>query len=240
LAENFQAFGTIHETQTHPLPRARFERQPANSLIMKTLLFLIAFIVIPLSTYAAVETNGFLVFEVERYASTEGHTGGSDIKQKFKVPLTEAFILNFKRVESQSSMGTEFYCSGGNLTNGQGGTRFIWWIHKTADGCWSIRMWGMGFEAIDGIQLNSENPNTTQCLTIKRWEDLDMSYRLNYVNKYDGIGVSFGAKYMSAKDVQAEGFIPTAPVKKADHSDLFKGDVLTNCPIIFGCAFQED
>lgn len=209
--------------------------------IMKTLLFLITLIAFSPLTGVAVETNGFLVFTIERGAYGEGRpSGGSVVRQKFKVPLTEAFLSNFKHVSSQNSMGSEFYCGGGNLANSPGSTRFTWWLHKTADGHWSIRMWGAGFEIIKGVHLNSENPSVTECVTIKKLEDLDMSYNLSYVNMYDSVGISFGAKYMSDKEIQAAGFIPTAPVKKADHSDLFKGDISTNYPIMFQCAFQED
>ena len=50
------------------------------------------------STNLSVKANGFLVFEVDRYTYTEGHAGGSEIKQKFKVPLTQEFMSNFKHV----------------------------------------------------------------------------------------------------------------------------------------------
>jgi hypothetical protein len=183
--------------------------------------------------------NGFLVFEIDRYIYTEGHTGGSEIKQKFKVPLTEEFMSNFKHVPSQNSSGTGFCCSGGNLKTNNGSTRFTWWLGKTADNRWFIHMWAMGVETIDGVMVNSRNPNVTQSLTIKRLEDLDMSYMESYVNKYDGINISFTAKYVTAKDIDADGPIPAAPVRKADRSILFKGDDLKNYPLEISCLFQE-
>jgi len=184
-------------------------------------------------------TNGFLVFEVDRYTYTEGHTGDSEIKQRFKVPLTEEFISNFKHVPSQNSSGTGFCCSGGNLKTNDGSTRFTWWLVKAADNRWMIHMWGMGFETINGVAVNSENPNVTQRLTIKRLEDLDMTYMQSYVNKYDGINISFTAKYVTAKDIDADGPIPAVPVRKADRTELFKGDDLRQCPLKVSCIFQE-
>jgi hypothetical protein len=212
---------------------------------MKTLLVLSCLIIISFTASATFETNDFLVFEVDRYTSTEGSAGDAEIKQKFQVPLTAEFMSNFKRVSSQTSMGSEFFCSGGSLANTPGSTQFTWWMHRTADDHWSIRVWGMGFETVKGIPVNSMNPNVTQCMTIKKLEDLDMSYNLSYVNMYDCVNISFGAKYMTAKDIQADGFIPTATVRKAGgytnhYTNLFNGDIPTNCPIIFRCAFQED
>jgi len=207
--------------------------------IILCLLFLITFIAISFPAYAAVETNGFLVFEIDRYTSTEGHAGGSEIKQKFKVPLTEEFLSNFKHLPNQNSSGTGFYCGGGNLKTNQSSTRFTWWLSKTTDNRWLIHMWGMGFETVKGVVLNSENPSVTQSLTIKRLEDLDMTYIQNYNNKYDGIGISFTAKYVTSKDIDADGPIPAAPVRKADRSMFFKGDDLKNYPLEISCLFQE-
>jgi hypothetical protein len=183
------------------------------------------------ATNLSVETNGFLVFEVERVS---WHNDGSEIKQKFKVPLTEEFLSNFKHLPNQNSSGTGFCCSGGD-----GGTQFMWWIRKTADNRWSINMWGEGLETIDGITVSSRNPKSSQSLVIKRLEDLDMSYMLSYLNKFDGINISFTAKYVAAKDIDADGSIPTAPVQKADRSILFKGDDLKNYPLEVSCLFQE-
>jgi hypothetical protein len=185
------------------------------------------------------KTNGFLVFEVDRYTYTEGHTGGSEIKQKFKVPLTEEFMSNFKHVPSQNSSGTGFCCSGGDLKTNDGSTRFMWWIRKTADNRWSINMWGEGVETIDGVTVYSRNPKSSQSLIIKRLEDLDMSYMLSYLNKFDGVNISFTAKYVTAKDIDADGSIPAAPVRKADRTELFKGDDLKNYPLEISCLFQE-
>jgi hypothetical protein len=206
---------------------------------MKKLALLIAFVAASLTAHATDETNGFLVFEVSRYVSAGGHSGGSKVKQKFKVPLTEEFLANFKHVPSQSSSGTGFCCSGGNLRSDESSTRFTWWLGKTADNRWSIHMWGEGFEKVSGLSLNSKDPNVTQCLTIKKLDELDMSYNLSYVNKYDSIGISFTAKYVTAKDIDADGPIPSAPVRKADHSILFKGDDQKKYPLEIKCVFQE-
>jgi hypothetical protein len=190
----------------------------------------------------AVETNGFLVFEVERLAFT-GARNQSDIKQSFKVPLTEEFMSNFKRVPSQHSSGTGFLCSGGNLKTSDGSTRFMWWIRKTTDNRWRINMWGEGIETINGVTVSSRNPKTSQNLVIRQWEDLDMSYMLSYGGGFNPSGgnmnISFTAKYVTAKDIQADGPIPAAPVEKADHSELFKGDGSSNLPLEISCLFQE-
>jgi len=206
---------------------------------MKALLY--CFILIGFSPLinAEVEPNGFLVFEIDRYTYESGGIEKSHIKQAFKIPLTEEFMSNFKNVPSQNSMGTGFWCSGGNVKNDNGGTRFMWWIHQTADHRWSINMWGKGFETVKGVKVNSWNPSASQYLTIKKWEDLDMAYMLSYVNKYDGLNVSFKVKYMTAKDIQTGGPIPAAPVKKADRSDLFKGDDISNSSLQMSCGFLE-
>ena len=182
------------------------------------------------------KTNGFLVFEIDRYTyNTEGHSGGSDIKQKFKVPLTEEFMSNFKGVPGQNSEGTGFCCAGGNLKTSEYSTGFTWWIHKTADNRWRINMWGKGVETINGIRMDSARPTVAQYLTIKHWEDLDMSYEFGY----PGMKISFTVEYVPAKDIDAEGPIPAAPVRKADQTELFKGDDLKQYPLEINCIFQE-
>ncbi len=87
--------------------------------------------------------------------------------------------------------------------------------------------------------LSSMNPNVTQSMTIKRLEDLDMSYQQSFVNKYDGVNVQFSAKFVPVKDIEADGIIPTAPVRKADRTMLFKGDDMGNKTIQLQCIFQE-
>jgi hypothetical protein len=206
---------------------------------MKTLLVTLAFISFSPLTYAAAESKGFLVFEIDRYTYAFGVKGGSEIKQSFKIPLTEEFISNFKNVPSQNSMGTGFWCNGGNLKTNDGSTRFMWWIHKTANHRWSINMWGEGVETVKGVNVQSRNPKVSQDLRIKNWEDIDMQYMLSYVNKSDGINISFKAKYVTAEDIKADGSVPTAPVQKADRSPLFKGDDLSNFPVEINCGFQE-
>ncbi len=120
-----------------------------------------------------------------------------------------------------------------------GNTGFMWWLNKTADNHWYIHMWANGFEEIDGIQIDSRNPGVTQSMRIKKLQDLDMNYRVSYVHNYDGVNISFDAQFMSNKEVETKGNVPTLPVKKADRSFLFNGDVPTNCPVRIGCLFQE-
>jgi hypothetical protein len=181
--------------------------------------------------YAASGTNGYLVFEVERHSYSSGNTHPPDIHQKFKVPLTEGFMSNFKHSPNQNS--------GGNVKTNQGSTRFMWWIRKTADNRWRINMWGEGVETINGFTASSRNPKTSQNITVNRLEDIDMAYLLSYLNNLDGINVSFTAKYVSSEDIKTEGNIPAAAVRKADGTELFKGDDLKNFPLEVSCIFQE-
>jgi hypothetical protein len=201
-----------------------------------------SFFLVSAGLVGAAETNGFLVFEVERL-TYNGRTNESNIKQSVKVPLTEEFMSNFKHAPSQNSSGTGFCCAGGNLKTSAGSTRFIWWIRKTADNRWAINLWGEGVETIRGVTVSSWNPKTSQTLTIKTWEDLDMSYMLSYGGALSPSGgnmnISFTVKYVTAKDIDADGPIPSAPVQKADHSQLFKGDDLSNLPLEISCLFQE-
>ena len=188
----------------------------------------------------AAETNGFLVFEIDRYTYTADHPKDTkQVRQRFKIPLTAEFLANFKHTPSQNSSGTGFCGAGGNLKSAAGGTRFAWWIRQTTDHRWAINMWGNGVETIDGIQISSRSATSTQCQTIKRWEDLDMSCQLSYVQHYDGINVSFTARYVAAKDIDAEAPILAAPVKRADHTVLFPGDDQTDSPMDFSGLFQE-
>ena len=101
-------------------------------------------------------------------------------------------------------------------------------------------MWGEGVEIVDGVKVGLMNPDSSQYLTIKKLADLDMSYQLSYSHEFDGINVSFSAKFESAADLNAEGDIPTAPVRKADRTELFKGDDSTQIPLAVSCRFQED
>lgn len=200
----------------------------------------LVFLLVSTGMARAVETNGFLVITIERLAFT-GARNQSDIKQSFKVPLTEEFMSNFKRVPSQHSSGTGFLCSGGNLKTSDGSTRFMWWIRKTTDNRWRINMWGEGIETINGVTVSSRNPKTSQNLVIRQWEDLDMSYMLTYGGNFSpsGMNISFRARYVTAKDMPTDGPVPAAPVRKADRSELFKGDDLSNLPLEILCDFQE-
>ena len=202
-----------------------------------SLLFAIAFLLVSTAIVGAIETNGFLVFEVDRYtySVTDGRASGPRIQQLFKVPLTEEFMSNFRKPPSRNSSGTGFCCAGGNLKANEGSTRFMWWIRRTGDNRWRINMWGEGYETINGVKTDSPRPKVSQNLTLKRWEDLDMSYMFSYA----GMNISFTAKYVTAKDIEADGHIPAAPVQKADHSELFKGDDLSNLQLEIRCLFQE-
>ena len=203
---------------------------------IRLFFLLLAFLLVSTGIVGAVEPNSFLVFEVGRYAYSgrDGRASGPQIQQRFKVPLTEEFISNFRNPR-QNSSGTGFCCKGGNLKTSEGSTGFTWWIRKTADNRWSINMWADGVEIIKGVKIDSPRPTVSQILTIKRWEDLDMSYMLSYA----GMNISFTAKYVTSKDIEADGHIPAAPVKKADHSELFKGDDSSNLPLEIRCLFQE-
>lgn len=209
---------------------------------MKTLLLLIALIASILPACAAIETNGFLVFEVDRYAFGGGRHVGLVTKQKYKVPLTEEFLANFKHLPNQNSGGTGLCCNGGHegTNTNDAEYEYTWWLEKTADNRWHIHMWGYGYEKIKEVVVQSRDPSVTQSLTINRLEDLDMSYQQSYVNEYEGVNVEFGAKYVSAKDIKAGGSIPTAPVRKADQTILYKGDDLRDNPIQLHCSFQEN
>lgn len=210
--------------------------------MMKSFLVLVVLGALTLVRCAAEETNGFLVFTVERYAYKMG--GGhdnTDLKQSFKVPLTVEFLANFKYLPSTNRAGTGFLCSGGNyLDDSSGSTGFSWWLDRTEDRHWRVHMWSSGVEKVGGVPLQSRNPSVSQGLAVKNLEDLDMYYQLSFVGHDDGLNVEFRAKYMSAQDVKALGNIPTAPVQKADRTMLFPGEIPTNCPVRFNCMFQEN
>jgi len=211
---------------------------------MKTFLFAfigVSVVVVGFSVCAnaAGQTNGFLVFEVNRYSYAQGSGTGSHVKQSFKIPLNDEFLSQFKNVPSQHSSGTGFYCGGGALKEVAGSTAFAWWIRKAKDGRWEINMWGEGVETIDGMELHSRNPKTSEYMTIKRWEDLDMTHMLSYNGKGHGMNITFKARYVAAKDIDSEGMIPALPVKKADQLELFKGDAVDKCPLQLRGGFQE-
>lgn len=208
--------------------------------IMKSMrLFFLATALLVVSTgiVRAIETNAFLVFEVDRYiyAASDGRASGPRIQQRFKVPLTEEFMSQFKNGPSRNSSGTGFCCQGGSLKTDQGSTGFTWWIRKAADNRWHINIWSQGVETIKGVRQNSPRPATSQNMTIKRWEDLEMSYMLSY----PGLNISFTAKYVAAGDIEADVTIPAAPVRKADRAVLFEGDDLSLFPLEISCLFQE-
>jgi len=200
---------------------------------MKTrLLALVISALLPMLC-AAGDTNGFLVFKIERFAygAERGAGTNAEMAQSFKIPLTPEFLSNFKNLPNQNSSGSGFHC-GSHFANAQNSDPgFLWWLEKTTtDHRWYIHMWSF-----------FRNPGITQSVTIKNLEDLDMSYQDSYVNKPgNGVNVSFTAKYMSAEELQREAPIPTAAVKKADRSVLFAGDSLTNCPVVLSGSFQEN
>jgi hypothetical protein len=180
-------------------------------------------------TCAASETNGFLVIEIDRYpySKPDGKPTEPEIKQSFKIPLTTEFLSNFKNPPNDHSTGSGF-CCGGQFNNHQD-TGFMWWLNKTSNNRWHAHMW-----------MTASNPSVTQGLTFKSLEDLDMFYEQESVNNSGGVNVSFSAKYVSGEEIQHGGSIPTIPVKKADQSELFRGDSLTNCPIAASGSFQEN
>ena len=104
-------------------------------------------------------------------------------------------------------------------------------------------MWGEGVETMNGVAVSSGNTKTSQNLVIRQWEDLDMSYMFTYGGGFgpsaENMNISFKARYVTTKDVEADGPIPVAPVRKADGSELFKGDDLSHLPIECSCLFQE-
>ncbi len=206
---------------------------------MKLLHILMAVFGFIVCANAEAQTNGFLVFEVDRYSYVQGSGTGSSVRQSFKIPLSVEFLSQFKNIPSQRSGGTGFYCGGGALKEVEGSTAFMWWIRKTGDGRWEINMWGEGVEMIDGVKLHSRNPKTSQCTKVKQWEDLDMTYVLSYVGKVHGMNITFKARYVTAKEIDSEGLIPALPVKKSDQSELFKGDDAGKCPLQLRCGFQE-
>lgn len=184
---------------------------------------------------AASDTNGFLVFKIDRLAystRTNGNVNGPEIEQAFKVPLTPEFLSNFKHLPSQNSEGTGFCCSGHieKIPDNDVNFSFMWWLERTSDHRWYIHMWGFHM-----------NPAATQSVTIRNLEDLDMSYQASYEHMpTGGVNVQFSAKYMSADEMRHQGPIPTASVTRADRSELFKGDSLTNCPAVLRGLFQEN
>lgn len=201
-----------------------------------TLLCTLSLLLFSSLAHAVADTNDFLVFEIDR--AVWGGPGRSETVQKFKVPLTEEFFSNFKNVQSTNSMGTGFVCGGTIFATNQGMTRFTWWIRKTADHRWAINMWGDGFETVNGLKVGSGN-QTSQYVTIKSLDDLDMSYLISYINRYDGVNVAFSAKVVPSEKVNASPPIPTVPVRKADKSIFLKGDDQSKLPVKLDCLFQE-
>jgi hypothetical protein len=197
-------------------------------------LLLTAFFVFPPLARATGDTNGFIVFEIERY-TYKSNGPHSDEIQRFKVALTDEFMGNFKHLPSQTSEGTGFYCAGGNPST----TFFSWWLERTSDRRWRIHMWSQGVESVDGVKLNSSNRACTQSMVINRLEDMDMSYQLSFVNMYDGLNVQFSAKYETARDIDAGGPIPDAPIRKAGEPAKVITDVSKDFPVL-SCSFQEN
>jgi hypothetical protein len=65
--------------------------------ITKKLFLIFAWIGFSISIHAAGQTNGFLVIEISRYTySMNAPRSTSDVTQRFKVPLTDEFLSNFK------------------------------------------------------------------------------------------------------------------------------------------------
>jgi hypothetical protein len=208
---------------------------------MKIIILLLALFAAFSFTRLEAQTNadGYLVFEIDRYTYDMGKPGGTDVKQSFKVPLTAEFMAQFKHTPNQNSSGTGFLCAGGSPKPDSGETSFMWWIRQTVDHRWAINMWGEGFETLDGTPMQSHNPVVSQDVVIKHLEDLDMQYMLSYNGKDTGMNIAFKVTYVPARDIDANGVIPVAPVKKADGKDLFPGDDSSKLPLKLHCLFQE-
>ena len=196
-------------------------------------LFLIA--ISPLAR-ATDNTNGFIVFEIGRYSYYTMNGGKqSDETHRFKVALTDDFMKNFDRLPGQNSEGTGFHCGAGNPSN----SYFSWWMERTSDQRWRIQMWSGGGESVDGRQMGSSNPACTQSMVIPRLKDMDMSYQLSFVNEHKGLNVEFSAKYVATQDINSEGIIPDAPIRKAGEPERVDSDVSIQ-PFIVNCSFQEN
>jgi hypothetical protein len=189
----------------------------------------------------AEEARGYLVIEVSRLTYSGNHKKDLGIKQSFKISLTKEFMANFKHLPNPNSQGTGFCCSAGSLKINNGGTLFTWWIRRgnPNDSHWHINMWGEGVETVKRAKIESLSHTATIDLKIKNWDDIDMRYLVSYLNGYDGINVSFTARYVSAEDHKTLDAIPAAPVQKADRSVLFKGDDLSRLHFETSCSFQE-
>jgi hypothetical protein len=209
---------------------------------MKKVFLIFAWIGFSISIYAAGQTNGFLVIEINRFAySMNSGRSTSDVTQRFKVPLTDEFLSNFKDSPlPHQSMGTGFLCRGGNLKVKNGSTSFAWWIHRTTDHRWAINMWGSGSERVNGRELGMGNPNCSQDIVINNLDDLWMRYMLSFQNVPDGLNVSFTAKFETVKEMQSEKPMLIPPVRKSDGSMLFIGDDQSKKPINLDCLFQEN
>jgi hypothetical protein len=195
----------------------------------------IAFFVISPLARATGDTNGFIVFEMERY-SYKSNGPHSDETHRFKVALTDEFMSNFKHLPiPRASEGTGFYCGGGFPSK----TCFMWWLERSSDHRWYIHMWSDGAESVGGVKLSSSNPACTQSMAINRLEDMDMSYQLSFEHKDDGLNVEFSAKYETARDISADGPIPDAPVRKAGAPDEVEFDTTNQVPFL-RCGFQEN
>jgi hypothetical protein len=210
-------------------------------LTMEKAFLIFAWIGFSSSIYAASQTNGFLVFEIERDAySTNGRTV-SDVTERFKIPLTDEFLSNFKHGPiPYQSMGTGFLCRGGVPAGKSGGMSFAWWMHRTKDHRWYINMWSDGAEKVNGRVMGMGNPSCSQEITIAKLDDLWMRYTLSFVNIPGGVNVGFTAKFEPAKDIVSEKTMLTPPVKRADGSMLFIGGDQSKQPINLDCLFQED
>lgn len=217
---------------------------------MKTVLrILILLSQLLIASPAATNTpNNYLVIKIVHLAYPHhardrlGHKSeDTEVKQSFKIPLTDEFMANFKNLPRKDSEGTGFCCSGGNLKGMQSSsTGFAWWIQRTGDNRWAINMWGKGEEMVNGVKINFGNPGVSQCVTVKRWEDIDMDYMISYIRDGEGVNVAFSAKFVAANDAGLLDSTPVARVLKADRSTLFEGADTTGLPLVIGCLFQEN
>jgi hypothetical protein len=204
---------------------------------MKKVFLIFAWICFSSSIFAAGQTNGFLVIEIDRFVWSTS----SNLTQHFKIPLTDEFLSNFKHGPSRQSMGTGFMCRGGSLKAKIDSTSFIWWIHRTADNRWAVNMWGRGTEDVNGHELAMGNPSCSQDVVINKLDDLWMRYMLSFSSHpHEGLNVSFTAKFETAKEMESEKPMSIPPVKKADGSMLFIGDDQSSQAVNIECQFQEN
>src|SRR5215469_9254119 len=103
---------------------------------MKTRLLVLAISALLPVVCTASDTNGFLVFKIERQAYKTGTAPNPQIEQSFKIPLTSEFLSNFKNLPTQNSEGTGFNCNAHFDKPQNGDAGFSSWLERTSDHRW--------------------------------------------------------------------------------------------------------